>query len=147
MIITILFSSLVQEVSHAASANCPGIPATVMTGKISKFASSDPHGLILSAVSISVVFLSLILLWLLFSGLFREKKNGNLKEIGEEEASAIAAALQEYDNEEEIIAIVKALHDYDAGEVHDKESFKITIIRNEYSEWNNNILKFRQIPR
>jgi len=113
----------------------------------------DPYGLILTVVSVSVVFIALILLWFLYgtSGdffqgkskrLFRHKKNGRSNES--EIAAAISLALGKEFGTETYAAIGMALHCFLDDEIHDQESFVITIRRPKLPARHSD---FRQLPK
>jgi Na+-transporting methylmalonyl-CoA/oxaloacetate decarboxylase gamma subunit len=109
----------------------------------------DPYGLILTLVSVSVVFIALIILWFLygtsgdaFQGKFKRKKKN--KEMTPEIAAAISMALAKEMGGEEYAAIAMALHQYLNDTVHDMESFVITI------KPSNSVARhfnFRQLPK
>lgn len=125
-----------------------------------KMAREDKHGFILAAVSVSVVFCALLILWWLFSLLGKvsgDKKkeakvnagkvNANVSgNLTPEVAAAITLALDQEMNGETYAAIATALHLYMEDSVHDKESFVITI-RKKQSGWNGKEQNFRQLPR
>ena len=101
-------------------------------------ADKDPHGVIITLVSVSMVFCALIVLFFAYtligkisSGKFRKpklkKKASN--EVPEEVAAAIAMALDNEFNSETYAAIGMALHQYFNDTVHDQESYTITIKR------------------
>ena len=115
----------------------------------------DPHGWILTVVSVGVVFCALALLWFLFWLLFdrparkaaRPKKTKPVKGTADAEiAAAIALALDMECSGDTYAAIATAVHLYLNEEVHDLESGIITIRRTN-SPWNDKSLNFRQIPR
>jgi len=94
----------------------------------------DPHGFIITIVSVSVVFSALILLYCAYTmvgkistgGFKLPKKSGNSDEI----AAAIALALEmDGGSDEEQAAIALALHRYLNDQIHDTESYIITIKR------------------
>lgn len=104
----------------------------------------DPHGFIITIVSVAVVFLALVLLYFAYSligkitdgksdfkNIFR--KAGRRSRSGcrptEEEAAAIAMALHQEMNGELYAAIGMALHQHFNDTVHDTESYIITIRR------------------
>ncbi len=113
--------------------------------------SVDPHGWILSIVSVSVVFASLAVLWFLFSMLFkpRMKKTPSVKsvDVTPEVAAAIAMALDMEEGGETYAAVAMAMHLYMNDAVHDKESLVITIRRSGGSGWNDKSDNFRKSPR
>lgn len=115
----------------------------------------DPHGWILTVVSVGVVFCALALLWFLFWLLFdrparkaaRPQKPKPVKGTADAEiAAAIALALDMECSGDTYAAIAAAVHLYLNEEVHDLESGIITIRRTN-SPWNDKSLNFRQIPR
>ena len=97
---------------------------------------SDPHGLIITIVSVAVVFSALVVLYFAYSliGKILNKKVVLPKKISgrnpsEEEAVAIAMALDQELNGEIYAAIGLALHQYMNETVHDTKSYIITIKR------------------
>lgn len=110
-----------------------------------EMAEKDPHGAIITIVSVSVVFCALIILYFAYtligkilSGSIRislperKKKPKAVKGASvptEEEAAAIALALDNALNGETYAAIGMALHQYFNDTVHDNESYIITIRR------------------
>lgn len=150
---------------YASEEPCDPTPGIANTSTDSRtkaqiMSEKDPHGFILTIVSVSVVFLSLALLWFLFSSLFKDKSektrtkpatkkpDAGLEDKGT--AVAIAMALDlELNGGEDFAAIAMALHLHLTQSVHDDESFVITF-DNETSRgsaWRNKQLNFRQLPR
>lgn len=113
-----------------------------------KVAREDPHGWILTLVSVSVVFFALMLLWWLFAALFgqKKKKASAAKGMNPEVAAAISMALQSEFGSEVYAAIGLALHEYLQDTVHDNESFIITIRPSEGSQWASKSQGFRRYP-
>lgn len=117
----------------------------------------DPSGLILTVISISVVFFALIILYGLYSlsgaansGKIKIKKTVKKSKGGEDEiAAAIALALSKYQGaEDEVqVAIATALHLYLSEANHDIEPGIITIKSNPNSDWNNKQRNFRKYVR
>lgn len=110
--------------------------------KSAEMAEKDPHGAIITLVSVSVVFCALIILYFAYtfignlsSGKINLPKRkpiaNNEKTTGptHEEAAAIAMALDQELNGETYAAIGMALHQYFNDTVHDNESYIITIKR------------------
>ena len=142
----------------------PAVPTPGMMNKhlsdeshSEKMARTDPHGLILSLTSISVVFGALALLWGLFTLLFkllnREKKSKpkarpvKVSDIPGEHAAAIAMALDMESSGDEFAAVAAALHLYLSESVHDIEPDIITIRPSDSSAWNNKSFTFRKSPK
>ena len=101
-------------------------------------AEKDPHGIIITLVSVSMVFGALIMLYFAYtligkiaSGQFKrpKRKTKASNEITEEVAAAIAMALDQEFNSETYAAIGMALHQYFNETAHDEESYTITIKR------------------
>ena len=111
--------------------------------KSAAMAERDPHGAIITLVSVSVVFVALIILYFAYTFIgklssgevkFRmpKKKEASKPVKGgptPEEAAAIALALDQEMNGEVYAAIGMALHQYLNDTVHDLESYIITIKR------------------
>lgn len=112
--------------------------------KSAEMMDKDPHGAIITLVSVSVVFFALLILWGAYSFIGklssgqikfpqRKKKTQVVKPaVGkpdDEVAAAIALALDQEMNGEVYAAIGTALHLYMNDTVHDLESYVITIKR------------------
>lgn len=111
--------------------------------KSAEMAEKDPHGMIITIVSVSVVFLALVILYFAYTligrtinsavdwkGLSCKKKHRAANEgPSPEETAAIAFALDQELNGETYAAIGVALHQYLDDTVHDNESYIITIKR------------------
>lgn len=123
----------------------------------------DPHGWVLTLISVSVVFSALFVLSIIFrlvgnismnAGKKKEKpaktakgKKGKPGEITPEVAAAISMALQQEFGGEVYAAIAMALDDYLGNGAHDMESFIITIAPSAGSQWASKTQNFRQLPR
>ena len=107
-----------------------------------EMAEKDPHGAIITLVSVSVVFVALIVLYFAYTLIgklasgeikFKMPEKKKVKEIkgapDGEIAAAIAMALDQEMNGEVYAAISMALHQYLNDTVHDNESYIITIKR------------------
>ena len=108
--------------------------------KSAEMAERDPHGVIITIVSVSVVFCSLIILYYAYTFIGkilsgelkltlpkRRRKTADKSGQPEEEvAAAIALALDQELNGETYAAIGMALHQYLNNTVHDNESYIIT---------------------
>lgn len=111
--------------------------------KSAEMAARDPHGIIITVVSVAVVFMALVVLYFAYTfvgkavnGKFdwkslacRFKRKAAKGAPSEEEAAAIAMALDQELNGETYAAIGLALHQYLNDTVHDNESYIITIKR------------------
>ena len=110
--------------------------------KSAEMAEKDPHGAIITLVSVSVVFIALIVLYFAYtfignlsSGKIKlpnrntTAKSEKASGPAPEEAVAIAMALDQELNGETYAAIGMALHQYLNDTVHDNESYIITIKR------------------
>lgn len=102
-----------------------------------EMARTDPHGWILTLVSVSVVFSALAILWFMFSLLFERPakrkaapRKAAVKATPDGEvAAAIAIALHLEGDDAVAAAISLGLHLYLSESVHDEESYVITIKR------------------
>lgn len=111
--------------------------------KSAEMAARDPYGVIITVVSVAVVFTALVVLYFAYTfvgkavnGKFdwkslacRFKRKAAKGAPSEEEAAAIAMALDQELNGETYAAIGLALHQYLNDTVHDNESYIITIKR------------------
>ena len=140
----------------------------VLTAGADRMAATDPHGWTLTIISVSVVFIALIILYGLyslsgkvFSGelkadakrgwragkrLTRAVIPGTDRESPEEVAAAIALALDMEKGGDTYAAIAAAVHLYLSDSVHDIEPGIVTITRKD-SAWNSKELTFRRLPR
>ena len=112
--------------------------------KSAEMAARDPHGIIITVVSVAVVFTALVVLYFAYTFVgkavngkvdwkslvrrFKRKSKGKGMP-SEEEAAEIAMALDQELNGETYAAIGLALHQYLNDTVHDNESYIITIKR------------------
>ena len=114
--------------------------------KSAEMLTRDPHGAIITLVSVTVVFLALIVLYYAYTFIGRlssgeikltlpERKPKAAKPVkadcapAPEVAGAIAMALDQEMNGEVYAAIGMAMHQYLNDTVHDMESYIITIRR------------------
>ncbi len=121
-----------------------------------RMAQTDPHGWTLTLISVSVVFIALLILYGLYSlsgSIFSGKINLKRKPVpvaakdDEAVAAAIALALDaELNGSETEVAIATALHLYLSEAVHDIEPGIITI-RGNKSDWNLKSRNFRKSPQ
>ena len=111
--------------------------------KSAEMAVRDPHGLIITLVSVAVVFSALVILYFAYAfigktvngrfdlrSMFPCRKRAVTAGIpSKEEAAAIAMALDQELNGEVYAAIGMAMHQYMNDTIHDTESYMITIKR------------------
>lgn len=128
----------------------------ILTAGGDRMAQVDPHGWTLTLISVSVVFIALVILYFLyslsgsiFSGKFSRKSgSGKGGERMDEVAAAIALALSDAGNDgETAAAIAVALDLYLDGGVHDQEPGFITIRSEEGSAWGQKQFNFRKNPK
>lgn len=98
------------------------LQAAEAASKSADMAEKDPHGFIITVVSVTVVFASLIILYFAYK-LVGILVNKTMKSDSE------AAAAKTHVDEETAAAISMALEQHLAANVHDKESYIITIKR------------------
>lgn len=128
--------------------------------KSDQMAERDPHGWILTLVSVIVVFSALAILWFFFWLLFERpakrkaasapaapKKKAASGTPDGEVAAAIALALDMEESGDVYAAIALALHLELGATAHDAESFVLTIRPTPNSAWNNPADGFRRLPR
>lgn len=110
------------------------------SAKSEMLAQRDPHGFIMTLTAVAVVFSSLFILYIFFgilgdiiSGKLKRRISPKVKTASKvpdaETASAIALALQEQNAGEIQAAIAVALEEHFGHNVHDQESYIITINR------------------
>ena len=139
----------------------------VLTAGAERMAATDPHGWTLTIISVSVVFIALIVLYMLYS-LSGKVFSGELKADAKkgwragkrltravipgsdsdssEVAAAIALALDMEQDGDTYAAIAAAVHLYFSDSVHDTEPGSVTITGKD-TAWNNKQLTFRRLPR
>ena len=152
-----------KQIKHA-TAQEPTVPSPRILNdsvssktKAQEMAEKDPHGFILTVVSVSVVFISLAILWFLFTSLFKDKSKKTQAKPAKKAAAkapedegvalAIAMALDMECGGGDIAAIGAALHLYFSESIHDNESFVITYAQDKNSAWRSKQQNFRQLPR
>ena len=126
-------------------------------------ARKDPHGFVLTVVSVAVVFIALAILWFLFWVLFERPANKKAEAAAkpkkearpkagkagsaDEIAAAVAMALDMENGGDVYAAIATAIHLYYNDSAHDAESFVITIKPSADSMWSEKTQTFRKYPR
>ena len=119
----------------------------IITENAKTFQKIDPMGIGMTAIGMSVVFASLLLLYILFfniTKLLNVKLKRSLKKEGKEAEIPDALSI----SSEVDAAIALALHLY-FQEVHDYENTVLTInkVSRTYSPWSSKIYGLRQYPR
>lgn len=135
-------------IAQASAAVLDSLAKAKINQNSQKFSDIDPWGVGMTFIGMAVVFLSLLLLYLLFQNItrllnLRIKKA--LRKSGKEEKEV----KENLEMPGEInAAIAIALHLY-MNELHDRESAVLTInrIARTYSPWNSKIYGLRQFPR
>ncbi len=116
--------------------------------KIENFQNHDKWGLGMTVMAMAIVFISLIILSLCFSGvgLFHAKKAREKKQAATGTVDETKPLMAGLDSGEEIAAICMALHEH--LNMHDKEDFVLTInkVKRAYSPWNSKIYSLRELP-
>lgn len=119
------------------------------TPKNELFRRQDPAGIAMAATAMSVVFLALIALYLVFKRVGKYMHSGNMrKESKAQMANPEIKLNDQQDLEgETIAAIAMALRLYE-NDIHDIESTVVTINRvaRAYSPWSSKIYSLRQLP-
>lgn len=120
-----------------------------MTAGAAKMAETDPTGLILTMISVFVVFSALIVLYFIYSfsgGIFsgKFKRKAKVSSADAEVATAIALALEMETADCTPAAIAAALHLHFASATHDIEPGIITIRRSSSSAWSDPQRNFRK---
>lgn len=114
-------------------------------------AERDPHGVVITITSMSVVFFLLFVVAMVFMGTGKYfKKQNKKKEAPQPVAKAAVAeavAAVDADNSEELAAIATALHLY-YGDLHEEEptGFYPHRVANHPSAWENKSLIFKKSP-
>ncbi|MDD2491021.1 MAG: OadG family transporter subunit [Bacteroidales bacterium] len=128
-------------------------PSTNNSGANKESASAvfkriDPYGVIMAMTAMSVVFLSLILLYVVFKNIGKYNVRKNMERA--EKSHGKKAAKAEEDTSAEIYAaIAAAMHLYTMDdESHDIENTILTIakVTKNYSPWSSKIYTLRETP-
>lgn len=131
-----------------AVAAADSIAKTRIAENSKKFLEIDPWGIGMTFVGMAVVFLSLLLLYMLFLNIAKFL-NFRLKQTQKKKGKVISEKekLSELSGEVNA-AIAMALHLY-MSEMHDRESAILTInkVARTYSPWSSKIYGIRQFPR
>lgn len=113
-----------------------------------KFGKSDPFGIGMAMVAMSVVFIALILLYLFFRQFGKYNINKQKKKVEQHAAMEGKVVVHEEISGEVFAAISAALYMYET-EQHDFESTVLTINRaaKVYSPWSSKIYGLRHLPQ
>lgn len=121
--------------------------------KSQQMAETDPYGWIMALTAMSVVFLALIILSIIFTYTgklsMRKMQKASDKATAASDSTKPAVKVGE-SSAETFAAISMALHLYnEENEAHDDESFAITLQHTDrtYSPWNSKIYGLRQVPQ
>ena len=117
--------------------------------KVDKFSEKDPHGVSMAITAMSVVFVALLVLFLMFKfvgkaalGLSarRAMKSGAVATMSEAKTESAVPG-------EVLAAIAMALYEYQEAE-HDYEDAILTVkqVKRSYSPWSSKIYGLRQVP-
>lgn len=118
--------------------------------KSQKMKETDPYGWIMTVTAMSVVFIALIVLCLIFKLTGHTAvKNQNKRSTKSTEGTGITPVSIKDTSSETFAAIALALHLYvEENEAHDTESLTITMSHTDrtYSPWSSKIYSLRQTP-
>lgn len=128
----------------------PSTNNTVQDGitKAMVMKSQDPYGIIMALTAMSVVFLALVILYIIFKLIGKTSVKQQQKKANKSAVSGKAIAVTETSTEC-FAAIAMALHLYDEENAsHDDESLTITMSHTDrtYSPWSSKIYGLRQAP-
>lgn len=115
--------------------------------KVATLRDTDPLGFTITLTSMSVVFLGLILLYLIFKAIGNTAKTVSHKRVASE--GTLSAVRSESQLTGEVLAAISAtIHELNQ-DAHDVESTIITIseVKRRYSPWNSKFYTLRQDPR
>ncbi|MCQ2182747.1 MAG: OadG family protein [Bacteroidales bacterium] len=141
----------------------PYIDGHTITAKAESLWQTDPHGIALTVIAVSTVFLGLLILYFIYSfsgNIFSGKYKNAIEEkkkkkaarkavkavpgkVNDEVATAIAMALQMNGGDEVYAAIATALHLHVSCNSHDGGPFVLTI-KPCQSAWGNKMLNLRK---
>ncbi len=129
------------------STNNSGVDAESKSAIMKK---TDPHGVVITIVAMSVVFCALIILYVLFKFIgnvairtLQKRSDETTEKTGTTKTDVAEASAETY------AAIGVALHLFkEEDEAHDEESFLLTLQHTDrtYSPWSSKIYTLRQTP-
>lgn len=113
------------------------------------FRRQDPAGITMSLTAMTVVFMALICLYLVFKyiGKFNQRSTNRKEQVAQNENPTVPLKVESEMEGETIAAIAMALRLYE-DDMHDIESTVLTINRvaRAYSPWSSKIYSLRQLP-
>ncbi|MFA6895252.1 MAG: OadG family transporter subunit [Bacteroidales bacterium] len=118
--------------------------------KNSIMARTDPYGIIMALTAMTVVFIALILLYLVFKNIGKYSIRKSQTKSSNINSTKLVKTKFEEIPAETYAAIAMALHLYNVeNEAHDTESFLITMEHpdRKYSPWSSKIYSLRQTPQ
>jgi Na+-transporting methylmalonyl-CoA/oxaloacetate decarboxylase gamma subunit len=113
------------------------------------FMKIDPYGIIMAFTAMSVVFLSLIILYLVFKNIGKYNIKISRKKAEKAAAGSKHIVTEEETSAEVFAAISMALHSfYEDNDAHDVENTILTIqkVTRNYSPWSSKIYTLRERP-
>jgi len=122
------------------------------TAKPARMKDMDPYGWMMAVLAMSVVFIALVILYIIFKqiGNFNTRKDRKAEEKAKATAAASPAASptpKKGTSDEVFAAIAMAMYQWmEENEAHDEESFVLTINKYE-SSWSNKIQMLNQLPK
>lgn len=113
-----------------------------------RFQQIDPWGVGMTFIGMAVVFLSLLLLYLMFFNISKGLNARLKRSLKKVEAESGVTKVHVETSAEVNVAIATAVHLY-FSEIHDNESTILTInkVARTYSPWSSKIYGLRQFPR
>lgn len=126
----------------------------ISSSKVENLQKMDSTGLIMTFVSVAVVFLALALLYIVFSLLgkvmqrpvnVKKKESASPQKKAQDVDIAISMALSQHlsSQSEDIVAISMALNEHLKMSLHDYQDMRLTIKRKS-SQWNNKVFGLRK---
>ena len=120
--------------------------------KIENFKTHDPEGVGMAIIAMSIVFIGLILLYILFKVVgniaIKLGKRNAMKAVGVTDKKEAREKNLGSHSGEEAAAIAMAMHEY-LNDAHDVEDMILTInkVKRTYSPWSSKIYTLRQNPK
>ncbi|OGU63997.1 MAG: hypothetical protein A2499_18285 [Stygiobacter sp. RIFOXYC12_FULL_38_8] len=136
-------------IAQATAAAVDSLSKAKISQNSTRFNEIDPWGVGMTFIGMAVVFLSLILLYLLFMNISRIIVKQSAKTAEEKTHHVeVKKKITSIKEDEVYAAIALALHLYQS-DLHDHENAILTINRvaRTYSPWSSKIYGIRQFPR